>query len=217
MYDCILFDLDGTVADSAEGVINSVYYALCKLGITVEDKSTLKKFIGPPLSTSFKEFYDFDNDTIEAGIRFYREYYTDKGINEAQIYDGIEKLLRKLRENGKKIILATSKPEVFAVRILENFGVAELFDVIAGSTLDEERNTKAMVIQYALDTAGIKDLSEVLMIGDRKHDVIGAAEIGVKCAYILYGYGTREEAVEYSADYIVDTVEDLEKFLLKEI
>ncbi len=215
MFNYILFDLDGTVADSAEGVTNSVYYALCHMGFEVSDKSELKKFIGPPLSSSFKEFYGFNTEQIETGIKLYREYYTDKGINEAKIYDGIKNLLRRLKAHGKKVILATSKPEVFAVRIIENFGVSEYFDVIAGSTLDEERNTKAKVIKYALDKAGADDLSQVIMIGDRKHDVLGANEIGVKCAYILYGYGNLQEAQEYKADYIIDTVDNLEKFLLK--
>ncbi len=215
MYKYILFDLDGTVADSAEGVINSVYYALCNMGFEVSDKASLKKFIGPPLSSSFKEFYNFDEKQIDRGIKLYREYYTDKGINEACIYDGIKSLLRKLKSCGKKVILATSKPEVFAVRIIENFGVSDCFDVIAGSTLDEERNTKAKVIKYALDKAGVSDLSDVLMIGDRKHDVLGANDIGIKCAYILYGYGNLQEAIEYHADYIIDTVDNLENFLLK--
>ncbi len=215
MYKYILFDLDGTVADSAEGVTNSVYYALSHMGIEVADKSELKKFIGPPLSSSFKEFYNFSEDQIKKGTALYREYYTDKGINEATIFDGIEPLLHELKTCGRKIILATSKPEVFAVKIIENFGVSEYFDVIAGSTLDEERNTKTKVIEYALEKAGVTDLSEALMIGDRKHDVIGANETGIRCAYILYGYGNREEAEEYNADYILDTVNDLEKFLLK--
>ena len=124
MFNYILFDLDGTVADSAEGVINSVYYALCNMDIEVSDKASLKKFIGPPLSSSFKEFYGFNNEQIDKGTKLYREYYTNKGINEAKIYDGIKNLLCKLKAHGKKVILATSKPEVFAARIIENFGVS---------------------------------------------------------------------------------------------
>ena len=215
MFEYILFDLDGTVADSAEGVINSVYYALTHMGIDVPDKSKLIKFLGPPLTSSFKEFYGFNNEKIDRGIRLYREYYTDKGINEAHIYDGIAQLLKKLKDCGRKVILATSKPEIYAEKIIENFGAAEYFDLIAGSTLGQERNSKADVLRYAIEKTGISDLSKVIMIGDRKHDVLGANEVGIKCAYILYGYGNREEALEYNADYILNTVNDLEKFLLK--
>ncbi len=216
MFKYILFDLDGTVADSAEGVINSVYYALTHMGINVPDKRELKKFIGPPLSASFKEFYGFDDKQTEQAITLYREYYAPKGINEAAIYSGIKQLLCKLKDHNKKVILATSKPEIYAVKIIENFGVSDYFDMIAGSTLGKERNSKADVIRFALDSSGVTDLSEVIMIGDRKHDILGAKETGIKAAYILYGYGSRQEAEEYGADYIIDTVEDLEKFLLKE-
>lgn len=214
MYEYILLDLDGTVTDSAEGVINSVSYSLEKLGYPVEDKSTLMKFIGPPLTESFKDFYNFDDKTIELGVQYYREYYTDKGIFENKLYDGIEHLLKALKKNGRKIILATSKPEVYAKRILDRFGVSEYFDLIAGSTLDAERNTKTDVLKYALKAAGIEDLSTAVMVGDRKHDIIGAHDVGLECVTILYGYGNRAEFEEYGADFIVGTVGQLERFLL---
>ncbi len=214
-YKYILLDLDGTVADSAEGVINSVAYALEKLGYPVEDKSTLMKFIGPPLSESFRDFYGFDEETIGKGIQYYREYYTDTGIYETKIFDGIEKLVKTLKENGKTVILATSKPEVYAKRILEHCGISKYFDLAAGSTLDAERNTKTDVLKYALKEAGITDLHEAVMVGDRKHDIIGAHNVGLECIAILFGYGNEAEFKEYKADYIIDTVSNLEKFLIE--
>jgi len=213
-YKYILLDLDGTVTDSAEGVINSVAYSLEKLGFPVEDKSTLMKFIGPPLSESFRDFYNFDDETIDLGIQYYREYYTNTGIFENKLYDGIAHLLETLKNNGRKVILATSKPEVYAKRILDRFGVTKYFDLIAGSTLDAERNTKTDVLKYALKEAGIDDLSTAVMVGDRKHDIIGAHEVGLECIAILYGYGNRAEFEEYGAEFIIETVELLENFLL---
>lgn len=213
-YQYIFLDLDGTVTDSAEGVINSVAYSLEKLGYPVENKSDLMKFIGPPLAESFKDFYNFDNETIELGIKYYREYYTDNGIFENRLYDGIKSLLKSLKANGKTVILATSKPEVYAKRILEHFNASQYFDLIVGSTLDSERNTKTDVLKYALQEIKIKDLSTAVMVGDRKHDIIGAHNVGLDCIAILYGYGNEEEFKEYGADYIVDTVENLEKFLM---
>lgn len=214
-YKYILLDLDGTVADSAEGVTNSVAYALEKLGYHVEDKQTLLKFIGPPLSESFKEFYGFDEKTVDKGIQYYREYYTDTGIFEVKIFDGIETLLKSLKACGKTVILATSKPEVFAKRILEHCGISQYFDLIAGSTLDAERNTKTDVLKYALRESGISDLSEAIMVGDRKYDIIGAHDVGLSCIAILFGYGNEEEFKQYGADYIIDTALNLEKFLTR--
>ena len=213
-YKYILLDLDGTVTDSAEGVTNSVAYALEKLGCPVEDKSTLLKFIGPPLSESFKEFYGFDESTVSRGIEYYREYYTDKGIFENNLYNGMEQLLKSLKAAGKTVILATSKPEIYARRILDRFNISRYFDIIAGSTLDVDRNTKTDVLKYILQTVEISDLSEAVMVGDRKHDIIGAHDIGIKCIAILYGYGNEAEFIEYGADYILNTVADLEKFLV---
>lgn len=213
-YKYILLDLDGTVTDSAEGVINSVAYSLEKLGYPVKDKRTLMKFIGPPLTESFKDFYNFDDETTRLGVEYYREYYSVTGIFENKLYPGIEHLLKTLKSNGKTVILATSKPEVYAKRILDRFGVSEYFDLIAGSTLDAERNTKTDVLRYALKAADINSHDEALMVGDRKHDILGARDVGIKCAAILYGYGNEAEFKEYGADYIIDTVEKLEKFLI---
>ena len=212
-FEYILLDLDGTVTDSAEGVINSVAYALEKLGCPVDDKSSLMKFIGPPLTESFKDFYNFDEETIQLGVRYYRDYYNDNGIFQNRLYDGIPELLKSLKQHGKTVILATSKPEVYAKRILEHFNVDLYFDFIGGSTFDAERNTKTGVLKYILKECRIDNLSDAVMIGDRKHDIVGAHEVGLKCAAILYGYGNEPEFKEYNADFIIDTVDDLKKFL----
>lgn len=214
MYKYLFFDLDGTVTESAEGIINSVAYALEKLGIPVENKETLRCFIGPPLSESFREFYKLSEEDIQRGVLYYREYYPDKGIFENKLYDGIAELLEKLSKTEYKIILATSKPEPFAVRILDYFGISQYFDLIVGSTFDKKRMGKTDVLEYALKMCDDPDRSECLMIGDRKHDVIGARDVGIDCAYVLYGYGSREEAEEYSAEYIIDDMAKLEEFLL---
>lgn len=213
MYKYLFFDLDGTVTDSAEGIYNSVAYALEKLGFPVEDKQTLRPFIGPPLTESFRDFYGFDDETIKLGVQYYREYYPQKGIFENKVYDGIPQLLKRLHEAGRRVVLATSKPEPFAVQILEHFKIDSYFDLVAGSTFDTSRQDKADVLRYAARSIGANDLKEALMIGDRKHDVIGAHKVGMNCAYVLYGFGSRHEAEQYGAEYILNDVKELERFL----
>lgn len=209
----ILFDLDGTITDPKEGITKSVAYALESFGILVEDMDTLCKFIGPPLRDSFTEFYDFNEEQAELAIKKYREYFTDKGIYENILFKGIPELFEDLLGNGKVIILATSKPTVFAVKILEYFHIKQYFRFIAGSELNLNRATKGEVIQYALEQNGIFDKSEAIMIGDRKHDIIGAKENGIKSVGVLFGYGDRPELQEAGADYIVETIEELEHLL----
>ena len=215
MYKYIFFDLDGTVTESAEGILNSVAYALEKLGCPVKDKNELMCFIGPPLSESFRDYFGFDEEHVRLGVKYYREYYPEKGIFENKLYDGIAELLQKLSQTNSRVILATSKPEPFAVRILEHFNIVQYFDLIAGSTFDSSRADKTDVLKYAIDQCGVKSGSECIMIGDRKHDVIGAHDAGMKCAYVLYGYGSREEAAEYNADFIIEDMQKLESFLIE--
>lgn len=212
-YKYILFDLDGTVTDPGIGITNSVMHALRKFGIIEEDRSRLYKFIGPPLADSFRQFYKFSEEETARGIEYYREYFTDKGIFENEVYEGMEELLAALNRQGRKLIIATSKPEVFAERILEHFHLDSYFSFVAGATMDEKRVKKAEVIAYALKSCGISDLSGVLMIGDRKHDVIGAHEAGVDVMGVLHGYGSREELEKAGADYIAENVEEIKKFL----
>lgn len=213
-YSTVFFDLDGTLVDSGEGVRNSVVYALNKFGIEVENKDSLSCFIGPPLTVSFKTFYGFDDEKADTGVAFYREYYKEKGIFEGYVYEGIEECLKRLKDAGKKIMVATSKPEVFAKMVLEKFGIAKYFDFIAGATIDEKtRSNKIEIMQYAFDSCGVLP-KDVIMVGDRLFDIEGAKHFGMECIAVLYGYGSREEFEQYGAEYIVSTPSDVADILL---
>ena len=214
MYNIVLFDLDGTLTDSGLGITNSVKYALGREGIEVKDRSELFRFIGPPLVDSFQMFYGFSAEKALEITHIYREYYSTKGIFENEVYDGIEELLKKLHEAGKRILVATSKPEPFARKILDHFSLSQYFEYIAGSNMDETRSTKAEVIDYALESCNITDLSEAVMVGDREHDVIGAKKIGMKSIGVLFGYGDREELEKAGADYIAETPEDIFRIIM---
>ena len=214
-WETILFDLDGTLTDPAEGITKAVEAALNHYGITVEDRSTLNKFIGPPLDESFPEFYGFNDEQVREATRVFREYFGRQGWAENIPYPGIDKLLGDLKAAGKKLIIATSKPEEFAVRIMNHFGLAQYMDVIAGASTDNQEGAKkANVIRKALQRAGVEDLSSVVMVGDRRHDVAGGHEVGMKVIGVLYGYGDRAEHEAAGADYIVEDIPSLEKLLL---
>lgn len=212
-YQYILFDLDGTLTDPGIGITNSVMHALRKYGIEVADRTELYKFIGPPLIDSFEKYYGFSHEEAVKSVDYYREYYRDKGIYENSVYNGIENLLAELHKEGKKIILATSKPELFAKQILRHFNLEKYFLFAAGSTMDETRTNKAEVIEYALSECGITDKSSVVMIGDREHDIIGANKNGIDSIGVLFGYGSREELEAAGATYIAETVEDIINFI----
>lgn len=212
MYNTILFDLDGTLTDPAEGITNSVAYALERYGIAVEDKRSLNCFIGPSLNDSFMKYYGFTPERAMEAIWVYREYFRDKGIFENEVYEGIPELLEKIKKSGRKIVLATSKPEEFAVRILEHFDLAKYFDVVAGASMDEKRNKKGDVIKYAMEKGGFT-AEEAVMIGDREHDIFGARENGIPSIGVLYGYGDREELERAGADMIADRVADISELL----
>ena len=211
MYQTILFDLDGTLTDSGPGITNSVAYALKKWNIEEKDTSVLRKFVGPPLDASFANYYGFSPEECIQAIGYYREYYAEKGIYENRVYDGIEELLQWLRDTGRRVIVATSKPEPFAVRVLEYFRLDSCFDVIAGATLDGSRVKKGDVIRYALERADVRDLSGAVMVGDRENDIQGAKENGLDSIGVLYGYGSRGELMEAGAGQIAETVDDLRR------
>jgi phosphoglycolate phosphatase len=214
-YSTVFFDLDGTLVDSGEGVRNSVEYALKKFGIEVENKDSLSCFIGPPLTVSFKTFYGFDDENADRGVAYYREYYKDKGIFEGYVYDGIEETLKRLKDAGKRVMVATSKPEEYAKRVLEKFGIAKYFDFIAGATMDEKtRANKIEIMQYAFDSCEVSP-TDTIMVGDRLFDIEGAKNFGMECIAVLYGYGSREEFEKYEAEYIVDTPADIADLILK--
>ena len=208
-YDTYLFDLDGTIIDSSPGIVASVLYALKKFGIVEPDKESLLRFIGPPLTESFQKFYGFSEEDSIQGVMYYRENYEAGGMLECSVYEGLEDTLKRLKAANKTIIVATSKPEVYARKILKHFELDQYFDYIAGMELDGGRGTKAEVIAYAFETCGIKDRSNVLMIGDREHDINGAKAMGVDSMGVLYGFGSREEFEAADATYIVETPNDI--------
>ena len=213
MYNTIFFDLDGTLTESGVGITNAVDYALKKFGIENADPAILYKFIGPPLIQSFAKYYGFTEEQGWQAVLYYREYYTEKGMFENRVYEGVEELLKKLRESGRKLVVATAKPEVQARIVLEHFGIAKYFDLIAGAALDETRTKKTEVIAYALEKCGITDVSQVLMIGDREDDMKGAKQNGMTCVGVLYGYGSEEELRGAVAYYIAEKVAEIIKFL----
>ena len=213
MYKNILFDLDGTLTDPGIGITNSVLYALKKFGIEVEDRTVLYKFIGPPLKDSFEKYYGFSEAESDLAVKYYREYFRVKGIYENEPYNGIKELLTELKNRNKSIILATSKPEEFAIEILKHFDLYEYFDFIAGATMDERRNKKDEIILYALDSCNITDLSSTIMVGDREYDILGAKRAGLDSIGVLYGYGDYEELQSAGATYIAESVEDVLKVI----
>ena len=211
-YDVVLFDLDGTVTDPGLGITNSAMYALKKYGIE-EKRENLFKFIGPPLHESFEKYYGFTREKAWEAVEVYREYFAPKGLYENEVYEGMEPLLKNLKRAGKKVLLATSKPEIFAVKILEHFGLAKYFDFIGGALLDRSRLNKADVIEYVFKTTGLPK-ENAIMVGDREHDIIGANAHKIDSVGVLYGYGSKEELTLSGATYIADNTAALSKILL---
>ncbi len=211
-YPYVFFDLDGTLTDPALGITNAVMYALKHFGIEVTDRRVLYPFIGPPLKESFEKFYQMTSEQAEEALRVYRVYFSDKGLYENTVYDGIPALLQALCESGCKVVLATSKPAVFAERILEHFDLKRYFTFVSGSELNGARVEKADVIRYALDALKITDMTQVVMVGDRCFDVEGATQNGILVIGVTYGYGDAMELKD--AAKIVDTVQELKEQLL---
>lgn len=214
MKKILLFDLDGTLTDPKEGITKCVQYALKHFGIESETEE-LMCFIGPPLVDSFKEFYKMTEDDALVAVEKYRERFRDIGIFENGVYVGISHMLSKCKDMGYIIGLATSKPEEFAIRILEKYELAKYFDEITGSTMDGSRNNKTDVIREAFVRMNIteRNIDEVLMIGDREHDIIGAKNCGIESVGVNFGYALDGELQAAGADYIVDSVNELEDLL----
>lgn len=210
----IFLDLDGTITNPAEGITKCFEYALNHFGIEVESRAQLEQFIGPPLRKSFMEGFGFEEEQAIEAVAKYRERFGPIGMFENEVYPGMEQALQSLKEAGKVLIVATSKPEHMAKKILAHFNLDGYFDDICGSCDDSNRNEKDEVIRYALEKHGITDLDDVLMVGDRKFDVIGAAKCGLKCMGVLYGFGDREELESAGAAYIAETVEEMARIIV---
>jgi phosphoglycolate phosphatase len=211
-YRYLFFDLDGTLTNPGLGITNSVIYALNKFGIKENDRESLYRFIGPPLADSFKEFYGFDEQKAWTAVEYYREYFADKGLFENFVYDGIKDLLTELKNRGRRLYVATSKPTKYSVQILEKFELLNFFEYVSGANMDEKNSSKSDIIRHALEVSGAP-LDEVLMIGDRHHDIDGAKANNIASVGVLYGYGNREEHENAGADYIIDKPSELLGFV----
>ena len=212
-YKYIFFDLDGTLTDPQEGITNCVKYALESFGIHETDYSKLMRFIGPPLIYSFSEYYGFDEEKSRAAVTKYRERFSDIGIFENRVYDGIEDVLQKLVDTAHVLVLATSKPKVFADRIMTKYRLRPYFKLICGSELDGTRDNKDEVIEYAIEKLQIPR-EQIIMVGDRKHDIIGAKKCGIASCGVRYGYAEPNELENAGADYIAEDLTDLLEILM---
>ena len=215
-FQYILFDLDGTLTDPKEGITKSVQYALEHFGIREPDLDRLTCFIGPPLVDSFMEFYGFSREQAREAQAWYRKRFEAQGLFENRLLPGVPELLSHLKEAGKVVALATSKPEVFAVRILERYGIRPYFDVAAGCGLDGSLGTKAQVIEEVFRRLALprEARSQAIMVGDRKHDIAGAKACGIASVGVGLGYAAEGELEAAGADYLAGTVEELERLLL---
>lgn len=216
MYRTILFDLDGTLTASGEGITRSVQYAMSKFGIEEPDLRKLEVFIGPPLLEQFMKYCSFTEEQARQAIVYYRERYENIGIFENAPYPGIKELLGELRDKGYKLGVASSKPEHFVIRVLDHFGMTGYFHEIVGAEMDGRRTQKGEVIEEALRRFKMEEhRNEVIMVGDKEHDVYGARERGLKCIAVTYGYGTTEELTKANPYYFAESVEKLRDFFSK--
>ena len=213
MYKAIMFDLDGTLTESGEGITKSVQYALEKIGRPEPDLEKLKVFVGPPLLDQFMKYADTDEETARQAVAFYRERYGVTGIYENSVYPGIPELLEELRRKGYLLAVASSKPENYVNQVLDYFHLSGYFDVIVGSEMNGNRTRKAQVIEETLERLKLSGhRNQVLMVGDKEHDVLGAREAGVSCVAVSYGYGTMEELEAAEPLKIVSSAEELLRF-----
>ncbi|MFS1516645.1 HAD family hydrolase [Bacillus sp. SCS-151] len=213
-YKVILFDLDGTLSDPKIGITKSVQYALKNMNIVENDLDKLECFIGPPLQVSFADYYHFDEEKIERAIELYRERFKDKGMFENVLYPNVPRLLSQLKEQNYKLVVATSKPTVFAEKIINYFHIEQFFDLVVGSNLDGSRASKTEIIQHVLDEYNENELNDFIMIGDRKHDIIGANNTGIDSIGVTYGYGSFEELSIVKPTYIANNVEKIREIFL---
>ncbi|MDD7177963.1 MAG: HAD hydrolase-like protein [Lachnospiraceae bacterium] len=210
----VLFDLDGTLINSQEGITKGVQYALREsLGIDEPDLESLRCFIGPPLALMFDQKYHVPAEKIEPAVAKYREYYDAIGMNQCELYPGVIEALEHLRQKGYVLGLASSKPEISCEQILKNKGIAGYFDYIVGASMGPERREKVLVLEEAFRRMGVSERSEVVLIGDTKYDAVGAVKAGIDCIGVTYGFGTREELFAAGAVQVFDTLEEVEAYL----
>lgn len=213
MYKAILFDLDGTLTESGEGITKCVQYALEKLGKPESDLKKLEVFIGPPLMEQFMKYAGLDEETARRAVDYYRERYSTTGIFENRPYPGVEEMLQELKRKKYLLAVASSKPEYFVKQILDYFHLTEYFDEIVGSELNGSRTNKTEVIEETLRRLGLdKHREQVIMVGDKEHDVLGARAAGLECVAVSYGYGTEEELTAAQPLQTVSSTEEILDF-----
>lgn len=213
MKDYILFDFDGTVFDTAEGITKCVQYALNKMGIEAE-LSELMCFAGPPLVEMFAQKYGMDTEQAKKATELYRERYKPIGWKECKPFEGMHELMLKLKKEGKKLAIATSKPQHLAEQILDAYNMLDDFDIICGAEFDGTRSQKWEVIEFVLNKFGIT-ADDAVMVGDRKYDVIGAKKCGLDCVGVRFGYAEEGELEEHGVVYVAENTEDLFEYLMK--
>ena len=212
-YETILFDLDGTLTDPEHGLVESYHYGLSKMGVKIEKKTDLRRYIGPTLFDVWQVDYGFTPDESKRAVELFREYFSVYGWWDNKVYPGVHNMLSVLKKSGKKIMLATAKPEVFARKILDHFDLTQYFDFIAGASLDNSRNKKDQVIKYALESMKIEDLDKCILVGDRCFDAEGASLCGIDSLGVLYGQGSKEELETAGFTDVVNTVDEALDYL----
>ncbi len=212
-FNYIIFDLDGTLTDPSEGIVNSIVYALKKMNINFDDRKFLEKFIGPPLHESFMKYFNMNKEKAFLAVKYYREYFSKKGIFENKIYPGIKELLKELKNKNKFLILCTSKPTVYAEKILKYFCIYEYFDFIKGSNLDGTFTSKEELLKFILKKFKDKSRKEFIFIGDHELDVKAAKKFGIKVIAVVYGFGSLKKIKGLKADYIAYSVEDIRRIV----
>ncbi len=214
MYKYVLFDLDGTITDSSAGVVRCFKLALDYFGVKAEDDYLRDRVIGPPLTFSFGTYFGFDEEQTKKAVEIYRAEYSTKGLHEFTMFEGMDELFRRLFEAGCKVVLATSKPQVFSEQILDDMNVRQYFCFVSGAELSSSgRNKKTDIMRYALEQCKIEK-NEVIMVGDTKFDVDSSSELGIPCIGVTFGFGSREELLQHGADFVVDSVKELSELLL---
>lgn len=215
-YKYIIFDLDGTITDSADGVQRCFNYGLSKLGKAVPDHTKLR-VVGPPLKESYMQKFGMTEKEADTALACYRELYREHGMLEwDKLFDGIDSLIKDLYDAGYIILLGSSKPTEFCVKILDYFGLSKYFTRMDAASFDSSRATKEAVLENAIKMAEITDKSEAVLVGDTKFDLMGAEYVGIDAVAVEYGYGTYEELREHKTVFIAKTVDDLRAYFLGE-
>lgn len=213
-YKNILFDLDGTLTDSSPGIINAYIYSLNKLGLNEDDISIVRSYIGSPLRAYYAERQKLTPEDSELAVKYFREHYNDTGIYENNVYPGIKELLEKLTDSGCRLYIATSKPEKFALTVLEHFGLKSYFTYIKGSDMSPDNKPKDVIIKHVMEVNSLT-ANDSIMIGDRYHDIRGAHLNSIASIAVTYGYGSREELEKENPTHFVGNAEEIKTILIK--